>query len=104
MYTSARLLLLLLLPLMLLLRCCGCRAAATDAGTDAVAAAAGQRQAYRERIMAAVPAEFKETFEPHMALYLTDTTSPEEIAKAKASGMIRSCKMYPVRAQPLRRQ
>ena len=51
--------------------------------------------AYRERIMAAQP---QLHFEPLMALYLTDNTSPEEIRKAKASGKIVAAKLYPAGA------
>lgn len=51
--------------------------------------------AYRERIMAAQP---QAHFEPLMALYLTDNTSPEEIRKAKASGKVVAAKLYPVSA------
>ena len=39
--------------------------------------------AYRERILAALPAGM--AFEPLMTLYLTDNTDPAEIARAKAS-------------------
>lgn len=42
--------------------------------------------AYRDRILAALPAEM--CFEPLMTLYLTDHTSPEEIVRAKASGIV----------------
>ena len=41
---------------------------------------------YRLRILAALPAGAK--FEPLMTLYLTDNTSADEIAKAKASGLV----------------
>ncbi|EOG7617663.1 dihydroorotase [Vibrio cholerae] len=51
--------------------------------------------AYRERIMAAQP---EPHFEPLMALYLTDNTSPEEIRKAKASGKVVAAKLYPAGA------
>lgn len=51
--------------------------------------------AYRERIMAAQP---QPHFEPLMALYLTDNTSPEEIRKAKASGKVVAAKLYPAGA------
>ncbi|EOW9470555.1 dihydroorotase [Vibrio cholerae] len=51
--------------------------------------------AYRERIMAAQP---QAHFEPLMALYLTDNTSPEEIRKAKASGKVVAAKLYPAGA------
>ena len=52
--------------------------------------------AYRARILAARPAGAN--FEPLMTLYLTDTTSPEEIAKAKAAGFVKAVKLYPAGA------
>ena len=52
--------------------------------------------AYRERIVAALPADAK--FEPLMTLYLTDNTSAEEIQRAKASGAIHAVKYYPAGA------
>lgn len=52
--------------------------------------------AYRERIMAAVPAG--STFQPLMTLYLTDRTSPAEIALAKESGAVTAVKLYPAGA------
>ena len=52
--------------------------------------------AYRERILAALPAGL--TFEPLMTLYLTDNTSPEEILKAKVSGFVHAVKYYPAGA------
>jgi dihydroorotase len=52
--------------------------------------------AYRERILEALPAGMK--FEPLMTLYLTDNTSADEIAKAKASGLIHGVKLYPAGA------
>jgi dihydroorotase len=51
---------------------------------------------YRERIVAARPAGA--SFEPLMTLYLTDNTAPEEIAKAKASGVVHAVKYYPAGA------
>ncbi|RZL94648.1 MAG: dihydroorotase [Variovorax sp.] len=51
--------------------------------------------AYRERILAAVPAGM--AFEPVMSLYLTDKTPPEEIARAAAAG-VRALKLYPAGA------
>ena len=45
-----------------------------------------QARAYRERILAALPAGTQ--FEPLMTLYLTDNTSPEVIREARASGFI----------------
>ncbi|MEC3765869.1 dihydroorotase [Cupriavidus sp. SS-3] len=55
-----------------------------------------QAQAYRARILAALPAGMQ--FEPLMTLYLTDNTSPEEIAAAKASGFVHGVKLYPAGA------
>src|SRR3954468_8141332 len=52
--------------------------------------------AYRERILAALPKH--STFEPLMTLYLTDATTPAEIAKAKASGFVKAVKYYPAGA------
>jgi dihydroorotase len=52
--------------------------------------------AYRERILEALPVGMK--FEPLMTLYLTDNTSADEIAKAKASGLIHGVKLYPAGA------
>ena len=51
---------------------------------------------YRDLILAAVPDGVG--FEPQMTLYLTDNTSPEEIAAAHASGFVRGCKLYPAGA------
>jgi dihydroorotase len=55
-----------------------------------------QAQAYRERILAALPAGMK--FEPLMTLYLTDNTSADEIKKAKQSGIVHAVKLYPAGA------
>lgn len=52
--------------------------------------------AYRQRILDALPAGMQ--FEPLMTLYLTDNTSEDEIAKAKASGIIHGVKLYPAGA------
>ena len=53
-------------------------------------------RAYRERILAALPAGVK--FEPLMVLYLTDNTPPEEIVRAKESGFVHAVKYYPAGA------
>jgi len=53
-------------------------------------------QAYRERIVAALPAGLR--FEPLMTLYLTDNTPAEEIRRAKASGVVHGVKLYPAGA------
>jgi dihydroorotase len=50
-------------------------------------------QAYRERILAALPA--KSRFSPLMTLYLTDSTAPEEIDRARRSGVVHGVKLYP---------
>src|SRR5437762_5228568 len=47
--------------------------------------ATAQAVAYRERILAAVPAGVE--FEPLMSLYLTDNLPPDEIRRAKAAGV-----------------
>ncbi|MBL8482736.1 MAG: dihydroorotase [Rhodocyclaceae bacterium] len=52
--------------------------------------------AYRERIVAAIPAGFK--FEPLMTLYLTDDTAPDEIERARDSGFVHAVKLYPAGA------
>lgn len=51
---------------------------------------------YRERILQSLPQGAK--FEPLMTLYLTDNTTAEEIAKAKASGIVHGVKLYPAGA------
>jgi dihydroorotase len=53
-------------------------------------------RAYRDRILAALPAA--SGFEPLMTLYLTESTTPEEIARAKASGIVHGVKLYPAGA------
>jgi len=54
-----------------------------------------QALAYRERILAAVPAGVR--FEPLMTLYLTDNLPADEIARAKAAG-VAAVKLYPAGA------
>jgi dihydroorotase len=54
--------------------------------------------AYRERILAARPREGSGSdFQPLMTLYLTDHTPPDEIARAKAAGIV-ALKLYPAGA------
>jgi dihydroorotase len=62
-----------------------------------------QAAAYRERILAAL----RETagdepacagFEPLMTLYLTDRTPPDEIRRARESGVVHAVKLYPAGA------
>jgi dihydroorotase len=55
-----------------------------------------QALAYRERILSARPVGSR--FEPLMVLYLTDRTSPAEIALAKASAQVHAVKLYPAGA------
>jgi len=56
---------------------------------------AAQAVAYRERIVAALPAGLD--FTPLMTLYLTDMTPADEIARAKAAGVV-ALKLYPAGA------
>jgi len=51
-----------------------------------------QAQAYRERIVAALPEGSR--FTPLMTLYLTDQTPPDEVRRAKAAGVV-AFKLYP---------
>jgi dihydroorotase len=50
-------------------------------------------QAYRQRILDALPAG--SDFQPLMTLYLTDNTTPGEISRAKNSGQVFAVKLYP---------
>ena len=54
-----------------------------------------QALAYRERILAAAHGT---GFQPLMSLYLTDNLPAEEIDRARASGHIVACKLYPAGA------
>jgi dihydroorotase len=54
-----------------------------------------QAQAYRQRIVDALPAGA--SFEPLMTLYLTDNMAPDEIVRAKAAGIV-ALKLYPAGA------
>ncbi len=56
---------------------------------------AAQAAAYRERIVAALPAGL--AFEPLMTLYLTDNTPPDEIRRAREAGVV-ALKLYPAGA------
>jgi dihydroorotase len=56
---------------------------------------------YRARILAALPTpadDAQRGFEPLMTLYLTDSMEPAEIDRAKASGVVHACKLYPAGA------
>jgi dihydroorotase len=52
--------------------------------------------AYRDRILAALPAGLD--FTPLMTLYLTDSLSPREIRRAKVTGSVYAAKLYPAGA------
>jgi len=52
--------------------------------------------AYRERILAAVPAGVN--FTPLMTCYLTDTTDADDLARGAAGGVFTAAKMYPANA------
>ncbi|MEM1082317.1 MAG: amidohydrolase family protein, partial [Pseudomonadota bacterium] len=53
-------------------------------------------EAYRDRILAAVPDGVE--FEPLMTLYLTENTTPDEIRRAKDSDCVQAVKYYPAGA------
>ena len=53
-------------------------------------------RAYRERILAALPAGIR--FEPLMTLYLTEHTAAPEIDRAVESGLVHGVKLYPAGA------
>ncbi|KAG6547659.1 hypothetical protein Mapa_011108 [Marchantia paleacea] len=55
-----------------------------------------QAVAYRERILSVLPSNTG--FEPLMTLYLTDSTTTEEIKLAKKSGVVVAVKLYPAGA------
>ena len=55
-----------------------------------------QAASYRRRIQAALLSD--SAFEPLMTLYLTDTTAPDEIRRARASGVVHAVKLYPAGA------
>src|SRR5438270_10691203 len=59
--------------------------------TDVAAA-----RAYRERILAALPAGAD--FTPLMTCYLTDATDPAEVARGYAEGVLTAVKLYPAHA------
>lgn len=52
--------------------------------------------AYRDRILQALPPG--SAFQPWMTLYLTDDTSPDDVRRAKASGIVLAYKLYPAGA------
>ena len=55
-----------------------------------------QATEYRKLILAQLPSNTD--FQPLMTLYLTDNTPPEEIVRAKESGIVHGIKLYPAGA------
>lgn len=55
-----------------------------------------QAESYRQRIRESVPEGVD--FEPLMVLYLTDRTSPDDVAEAAASPFVHAFKLYPAGA------
>lgn len=53
-------------------------------------------QAYRQRILAALPAGSE--FNPLMTCYLTDTSEAGEVARGYAEGVFAAVKLYPAHA------
>src|SRR5215471_8623568 len=53
-------------------------------------------RAYRERILAALPADV--AFTPLMTCYLTDATDPRELARGWEEGIFAAVKLYPAHA------
>src|SRR6516225_3192518 len=53
-------------------------------------------RAYRERILAALPA--KAEFVPLMTCYLRDATDPEEVARGHEEAVFAAVKLYPAHA------
>jgi len=53
-------------------------------------------QAYRERIIAALP--LGAAFGPVMTAYLTDHTDPADLVRGKAEGVLTAAKLYPANA------
>ncbi|RAP56264.1 dihydroorotase [Oleiagrimonas sp. MCCC 1A03011] len=59
-------------------------------------ATVAQARAYLERILAALPEGAD--FQPLMTLYLTEATTPDDIAEARESGFVHAVKYYPAGA------
>ena len=53
-------------------------------------------RAYRARIEAALPPDA--AFTPLMTLYLTDSTTPDDLVRGQAEGVIQAVKLYPAHA------
>ena len=61
-------------------------------------AAAGEAEAQEAKETGQPVTSLSSEFKPLMSLYLTDSTTPEEIKIAKASGFVYACKLYPAGA------
>ncbi|KGI78748.1 dihydroorotase [Oleiagrimonas soli] len=59
-------------------------------------ASVAQARDYRDRILAALPEGSR--FQPLMTLYLTETTTPDDIVEARESGIVHAVKYYPAGA------
>lgn len=57
---------------------------------------AEEGRAYRDRILAAMPADM--AFTPLIVAYLTDSTNPAELARGHAEGVFTAAKLYPAHA------
>jgi dihydroorotase len=57
---------------------------------------AAEAAAYRDRILAALPAETH--FTPLMTCYLTDDTNPDDLVAGHAAGIFTAAKLYPAHA------
>lgn len=57
---------------------------------------AGDARAYRDRILKALPSGHD--FTPLMTLYLTETTSPDDVEAGFRSGLVTAVKLYPAGA------
>ena len=57
---------------------------------------AADARAYRDRIRRALPD--RSAFRPLMTLYLTETTDPDDVARAAAEGLVTAVKLYPAGA------
>ena len=55
-------------------------------------------QRYYDEILAVTPQSVMKDFSPLMTLYLTNSTTIEDIIDAKSSGIIAACKLYPAGA------
>jgi dihydroorotase len=54
--------------------------------------------AYRERVMAALPAGLENSFQPLMTCYLTDDTDPDDVERGFREGVFTAVKLYPANA------